>query len=186
MPNLRAQLLETIHDAYPENFEGLDPSKALGENVFDALKPHPNAGLNLFVQQQVTSALPMVYCMAARRGSDSLMDTRLPMSAILSGQTLRFAIRGLIALREMELKETHRIVFTIKSTSNHFDCSSTDCPSPHPKGPLDAEIIGTYQRTFDRITGSADKGTRILQVLSASELAEDTEPKFCQVCAEKM
>jgi len=85
MPDLRAQLLETIRDAYPENFEGLDPSKTLGENVFSAPKPHPNAVLNLFVQQKVTSALPMAYYMAARRGSDSLMDARLPTSATLSG-----------------------------------------------------------------------------------------------------
>jgi hypothetical protein len=128
MPSLRAQLLETIRDAYPENFEGLDPSKTLGENVFDGPKPHPNAVLNLFVQQKVTSALPMAYYMAARRGLDSLMDTRLPSSATLSGQTLRSAMRGLMALREMELKETHRIVFTIKDTPNRIGCSSTAVP----------------------------------------------------------
>jgi len=181
MPNLRAQLLETIRDAYPKNFEGLDPSKALGENVFDGPKPHPNAVLNLFFQQKVTSALPMAYYMAARRGSDSLMDTRLPTSATLSGQTLRSAIRGLIALREMELKETHRIVFKIKDAPNRVGCSSTDCPSRGSRG-----LSDEHQRTFDRITGSAVGGTRVLQVLQASEFTEDTESKFCQVCAEKM
>jgi len=183
MSNLRAQLLEIIHGAYPENFRGLDPSKALGENVFDGLKPHPNAVLNLFVQQKVTSALPMAYYMAARRGLDSLMNTRLPSGTTLSGQTLRYAIRGLMALREMELKETHRIVF---AASNRVGCSSTDCPSRHSGGRLDMEIVGAHQRTFDRITGSAVGGTRILQMLSANEFAEDTESKFCQVCAEKM
>jgi len=183
MSNLRAQLLEIIHDAYPENFKGLDPSKALGENVFDGPKPHPNAVLNLFVQQKITSALPMAYYMAVRRGSNSLMDTRLPSGATLSGQTLRSAINGLIALREMELKETHRVVF---AASSRVGCSSTDCPSRQSGGPLDVEIIGAHQRTFDRITGSAVGGTRILQVLSVSEFAEDTESKFCQVCAEKM
>ena len=184
MPNLRAQLLETISGAYPESFEGLDPSKTLGENVFDEPKPHPNAVLNLFVQQKITSALPMAYYMAARMGLDSLMDTRLPQSATLSGQALRSAIRGLMALRETELRETHRIVFTIKDAPGHAGCSSTRCPSRHPKGPFGAEIIGAYQRTFDRIAGSADGGTRILQVLSASEF--DTESIFCQVCVERM
>ena len=183
MSNLRTQLLEIIHEAYPENFRGLDPSKALGENVFDGPKPHPNAVLNLFVQQKVTSALPMAYYMAARRGLDSLMNTRLPSGATLSGQTLRSAMRGLMALREMELKETHRVVFT---TFNCVGCSSTDCLSRHPKGLSGAEIIGALQPTFDRITGSAVGGTRILQVLSASEFTEDTDSKFCQVCAEKM
>jgi len=183
MPDLRAQLLETIRDAYPENFEGLGPSKTLGENVFDGPKPHPNAVLNLFVQQKVTSALPMAYYMAVRRGSNSLMDGRLPTGAMLSGQTLRCAISGLIALREMELKETHRIICT---SSNHVDCTSMDCPPRRSGGRLDAEIIGAHQRIFDRITGSAVGGTKILQVLSAGEFAEDMESKFCQVCVEKM
>ena len=183
MPTLRAQLLEMIHSAYPEDFRGLDPSKALGEDVFDGLKPHPNAVLNLFAQQKVTSALPMAYYMAARRGLDSLMNTRLPSDATLSGQTLRCAISGLMTLREMELKETHRVVFT---TFNCVGCSSTDCLSRHSRGLLGAEIIGALRPTFDRIAGSAVGGTRILQVLSASEFAEDTEPKFCQVCAKKM
>ena len=183
MSNLRAQLLEIIHNAYPENFRGLDPSKALGENVYDGPKPHPNAVLKLFVQQKVTSALPMAYYMAVRRGSDSLMDARLPTNATLSGQTLRSAIRGLIALREMELDETHRIIFT---TSNYVGCSSTDCPSLRSGRRLDAEIVGVLQRTSDRITGSAVGGTRILQVLSGSEFAEDTESKFCRFCTEKM
>ena len=186
MPNLRTRLLETIRDAYPENFQGLHPSKTLGENVFDRPRPHPNAVLNLFVQQKVTSALPMAYYMAARRGLDSLMDTRLPANATLSGQTLRSAMRGLMALREMELKETHRVVFAIKDTSNCVDCSSRGCPSLCPKEPLDTEFIGAHQQTFERITGTAVGGTRILQVLSTSDFAEDTESEFCQVCAEKI
>jgi len=186
MPKIRARLLETIRDAYPEKFEGLEPSKPLGESVFDGPRPHPNSVLNLFVQQKVTLALPMAYYMAARRGLDSLMNTRLPLSATLSGQTLRSAMHGLMELREMELKETHRIIFTIKNASNRVGCSSKDCPSRRFKGPLDAEIIGVHQRAFDRITESADGGTRILQVLSVSEFAEDTGTKFCQVCVEKI
>ena len=185
MPNLRARLLETIRGAYPDTFEGLDPSKALGENVFDTPKPHPNAVLNFFVQHKVTSALPMAYYMAARRGLDSLMDTRLPSSATLSGQTLRSAMRGLMALREMEFKETHQIVFGIKDVTNRVGCSSTDCPSRSPRGPSAAGTVGAHQRVFDRIAGSAVGGTRVLQVLSASEFT-DPESTFCGVCVEKM
>ena len=186
MPNLRDQLLETIHDAYPQNFEGLDPSKTLGESVFDAPKPHPNAVLNLFVQQKVTSALPMAYYMAARRGLDSLMDARLPPSASLSGQTLRSAIRGLMALREIEYEETHRIVFTIKDGTGHIGCSSTECPFRSLKGLPDAGTMGEHQRIFNRITRSTAGGTRILQVLSVSEFVGDGGSKFCEVCAGKM
>ena len=186
MPNLRARLLKTVRDAYPETFEGLDPSKVLGENVFAGAKPHPNAVLNLFVQQTVTSALPMAYYMAARRGLDSLMDTRLPSSATLSGRTLRFAIHGLIALREMELMDTHRIIFGTKDTIDLRSCSSAECLSRNPKRTLDGKSGSAYQRIFDQITGSANGGTRILQVSSATEFAGGPESKFCQACAEKM
>ena len=178
MPNLRAQLLETIRDAYPENFGGLDTSKAFGENVFNGPKPHPNAVLNLFVQQKVTSALPMAYYMAARRGSDSLMDTQLPPSETLSGQTLRSAIRGLIALREMELTETHRIAFMVKDASESLGCFSTDCPSRGLNGLLDQ-----HKRTFDWITGSAYGLKIILRMLSRSG---DTESNFCWQCGDKI
>ena len=68
---------------YPEAFEGLDPSKQLGENVFSGRTPHPNEVFNLFVQQNLTSALPMAYYMAIRRGPNSLMDGCLPPNATL-------------------------------------------------------------------------------------------------------
>ena len=111
LPTVRSQLLEVIHDAYPDTFEGLAPSKSLGEGVFSGPTPHPNAVLNLFVQQNLTSALPMAYYMASRRGLDSLMDRRLPQSATLSPEILQSTIRGFVRLREMELKETHRLIF---------------------------------------------------------------------------
>ena len=186
MPNLRAQVLETLRDAYPENFEGLDPSKTLGENVFSGSKPHPNAVLNLFVQQNVTSALPMAYYMAAQRGLDSLMDVRLRSRTTLSGQTLKSAIRGLMVLREMELKEMHRIIFTSKGTVSCPVGSSKDCPSRGSKGLSSGGTIPTHQLVFDRITGTAVGGTRILQVLSADNFAGDGELEFCQNCREKM
>ena len=183
MPGLRARLIETIRDSYPKNFTGLNPASMLGEDAFDGPKPHPNAVLNLFIQQEVTSALPMAYYMAARRGLDSLMDTRLPSSATLSGRTLGSAIRGLVALREMELKETHQIAFTIKDAANRAACSSLGCSTEELS---DTTIVGAYQRAFDRITGSINDGTRVLQLLSASELRADTESEFCQTCVERM
>ena len=186
MPSLRARLLESVRNAYPDSFEGLDPSKVLGENVFDGPKPHPNAVLNLFIQQTVTSALPMAYYMAARKGTDSLMDTRVPPSSTLSGQTMRSAIRGLMALREMELKETHRIPFTIKGPDSGITCSSPECLCWSGRGVSNMGIAGECQQVFDRITGSVVGGTRILQVLSTSEFTENPESRFCQICMAKI
>ena len=58
MPAIRSQILEAIREAYPETFEGFNPSNMLGESVSSGPTPHV---LNLFVQQNLTSALPMAY-----------------------------------------------------------------------------------------------------------------------------
>ena len=111
MSVVQSKLLDIVRNAYPETFEGLDSSKALGESIFSGPTPHPNAALNLFVQQELRSALPMAYYMAARRGLESLMDNHLSQNAILSPGILQAAIKGLLTLREMEVKETHRLIF---------------------------------------------------------------------------
>ena len=164
MPVVRSQVLEVVRDAYPETFEGLGPTKPLGENVFSGSTPHPNEVLNLFVQQKLTSALPMAYYMATRRGPNSLMDRHLPRNATLSPEILHSAIGGLMALRELELNETHHLIFEPKVS---HPCSTSGCPSRTPTGPAG---LGAHQKVFDRIVGSSRSGTKVLEV---PELYED-------------
>ena len=184
MPTVRSQLLEVVRDAYPETFEGLAPSKPLGESVFGGLTPHPNEVLNLFVQQNLTSALPMAYYMAARMGLDSLMDRRLPASARLSPDILQTAIRGLMALREMELDETHSLIF---GPAGSRPCSASNCPSRTPTGPAALEA---YRKVLDHVVGPTRSGrTNLLQV---PEFYEDCGgdvqcigPGICSSCVER-
>jgi len=176
LPTVRSQLLEVIHDAYPGTFEGLAPSKSLGEGIFSEPTPHPNAVLNLFVQQELTSALPMAYYMAARRGLDSLMDRHLPQSATLSPDILQSAIRGFITLREMELKETHRLIFGPRPSRQ---CSSLKCPSLKATGPRASEA---HQKVTDQITDSSQPGTKVLQVLSFADICGGDYRGFCESC----
>jgi len=175
LPTVRSQLLDLVHDAYPEIFEGLVPSKALGENVFSGPAPHPNEVLNLFVQQKLTSTLPMAYYMAARRGVRSLMNPRHPVRARLSSETLQTAVEGLMALREMELKEIGRLIMT------PHRCLSQGCISPKTLG-LGAS--GTERLVVDKITGSLHSGTKVLQVFSLDEICGDKLDGFCKSCEE--
>jgi hypothetical protein len=183
IPTVRSQLLEVVHDAYPETFEGLIPSKPLGESVFSGPTPHPNAVLNLFVQQKVTSALPMAYYMATRRGLNSLMGEHLPRNATLSPKILQSAIGGLMALREVEFNETHRLIFGPKGSGT---CSTPACPSRIPSGPGTLE---TYQKVFDRIVGPSQSGVKVLQVPGFSEdCGGDPQcvgPGICKSCVER-
>ena len=183
MPTVRSQLLEVVRDAYPETFEGLSPSKPLGESVFSGPTPHPNEVLNLLVQQDLTSALPMAYYMSARRGLDSLMDRRLPASARLSLEILQVAIRGVMTLREVELNEAHRLIFEPNGT---LPCSVSNCPSRNPTSPAALEA---YRKVFGHVVGSSQLGTNLLQV---PEFYEDcggdircVVPGICSRCVER-
>ena len=158
MPDVRSQLLEVIHDAYPETFEGVTPAKPLGETAFSGPTPHPNEVLDLFVQQKLTSALPMAYYMAAQRGLNSLMDRRLPKSATLPPEVLQSATEGLMALREMEREETRRLIFEHDGSG---PCSTQNCLSRTPTTPAALEA---YKKVFDHIVSSSQRGTKMLQV----------------------
>ena len=158
MPAVRSQILEVVRDAYPVTFEGLGPSKPLGESIFSGPTPHPNEVLNLFVQQNLTSALPMAYYMATRRGLNSLMDRHLPRNATISPEILQSAIGGLMALREVELNDTHRLIFGPKGS---HPCSTSSCPSRVPTG---AATLDAYQTIFDHVVGSSRSGMKVLQV----------------------
>ena len=176
MPTVRPQLIEVIRDAYPETFDGVTPTKSLGEIVFSGRTPHPNEVLNLFVQQGLTSALPMGYYMAARRGIDSLMNKSLQQSATLSPEILRSALEGLMALRELELDETYRLVLGPRTS---HQCSSPNCPERDATGPRASDA---HKKVIDRIKDSTRFGTRVLQVLSLSSTYEGGSDGFCESC----
>ena len=176
MPTVRPQLIEVIRDAYPTTFEGLTPTKTLGESVFSGRTPHPNEVLNLFVQQGLTSALPMAYYMAVRRGVDSLMDRSLPQTAVLSPEILQSAIKGFVALRELELNETYCLV--LGSRTSH-PCPSPNCPSRYTAGPT---VSDAHKRVIGRIADSSQSGTKVLQVLALSSIDEGISDWFCEAC----
>ena len=153
MPAVRSRMLDVVHDAYPAAFEGLIPSKAVGERVFSEPTPHPNEVLDLFVRQGFTSALPVAYYMAVRGGGDLLMGERLPTNARLSPRILQVAVKGLIALRELELEEAHRLVYGLRGS---HPCSSPGCTSKGLGGPQ-------ARRVVDLIVDSTSPGRILLE-----------------------
>ena len=156
------------------------PTKPLGETIFSGPTPHPNEVLNLFIEQKLTSALPMAYYMAARRGLNSLMDEHLPQSATLSPTILRSAIGGFVALRELEVNETHRLILGSKGSD---PCSSTSCPSGKSTGP---GVSRAHQKVIDRIAGPPQSGgTKVLEVLSLSGVRGDDSDRFCGNCVKE-
>jgi len=109
-------------------------------------------------------------------GLDSLMDMRLPARARLPPDILRVAIKGFLALREMELREIHRLIFGSKAPR---PCSWPHCTSFTTTVPRVSEAC---QKVVDRIADSAHSGTKILEVLSLKEVYGDDRVGFCDIC----
>ena len=118
----------------------------------------------------------MAYYMAARRGIDSLMDRSLPQPAILSPEILQSAIKGLMALHELELDETFCLVSGSKASHS---CSSSSCPSRDATG---SRVSDADKKAFDQIKASSQSGTKVLQVLSSSGIHQDNSYGFCESC----
>ena len=180
MPTVRSRLLEAIQEAYPEVFEGVIPTKPLGEKVFSGPTPHPNEVLNLFIQEGLTSALPMAYYMAVRKGLNSLMDRHLPRSATLTHDVLESSIAGLMAIHEIERDEVYYLVFGSRVSR---PCSELNCLSRPPAMPQ------SYKEVFDYIVGPPQLGTKVLQVpefyRGEGGNAVRVFPRFCRDCVRR-
>jgi len=106
------------------------------------------------------------------------MDMRLSASARLPPEIIRVASKGLFALRDMEVKETHRLIFGPRGS---HPCSSSNCPSRSTVG---LGVSEAHQKIADGITDSSGSGTRILQVLSLSDICGGDRYGFCKSCVE--
>ena len=111
------------------------------------------------------------------------MDRSLPQSATLSPNILQSAMTGLMALREVELNETHRLIF---EQTDPRSCSAPECPSRTATSPV---ALDAYRKVFSHIVGSSQRGTKVLQV---PEFYEDCEgdlrcvgPDICSNCVQR-
>ena len=88
-----------------------------------------------------------------------------------------------MALREVELKETHDLIFESKDS---HPCSTSNCPSRTPTG---LAALAAYHKVFDHVVGPPRLGTKALQV---PEFYEDyggevqcVGPGICNGCVER-
>ena len=116
--DVREQLVDSIKGAYPtkwEDFEDLEPVqgfrivRAIGEAVFGSPRPHPNAVLNLFLEQNVECASPFAAYRAALGGLPSLASGE--PGAMLPRPTLASIVHGLGEIQQMRTIAAHNIVY---------------------------------------------------------------------------
>jgi hypothetical protein len=86
--DVRDQLTNDVKSAYPTKWEDFRAAKVLGEDIFGSPKPHPNAVLNLFLEQSIRFALPFAAYRASVGGFSALMSekpgTVLPRTTLVS------------------------------------------------------------------------------------------------------
>ena len=110
-PNLREQLVDDVRDAYPTKWDVFEAAGVLGEDVFGSPKPHPNAVLNLFLEQRIEFALPFAAYRAGLGGpSASALASDTPGTA-LPPIVLVSITHGMGMMRRMAVLAAHRIAY---------------------------------------------------------------------------
>ena len=105
--DVREHLVEDLKGAYPTRWEDFEAAKVLGEDVFGSPKPHPNAVLNLFLEQSIKFALPFAAYRASLGGFLSLVSNK--PGTILPRPTLTSIIYGTAKIRRWMALVAHNI-----------------------------------------------------------------------------
>ena len=113
----REQLIDGIKAAYPTEREGPGTVKVLGEDIFGSPKPHPNAVLNLFLEQNVKFASPFTGYRATLGGPSSLTSTE--PGTVLPPLTLASTIYGMEVVRGGVARLAHLIVCDMSMEECH-------------------------------------------------------------------
>lgn len=107
--DVREGLLEDLKVAYPTKWEDFVSARVLGENIFGSPKPHPNAILNLFLEQNVKFALPFAAYRACLGGFSALVSDA--PGTVLPRLTLASIVQGRGELNRMAALAAHAMVY---------------------------------------------------------------------------
>jgi len=119
--DVREGLVEDLKGAYPTEWEDFETAKVLGEDIFGSPKPHPNAVLNLLLEQRIKFALPFATYRAALGGFPSLISDG--PGTTLSRLTLASAMYGMEKIRHVVVQVSRSIVYD----GNQRVCPRTTC-----------------------------------------------------------
>jgi hypothetical protein len=110
--DVREQLLHSIKGAYPTEWGAYQTATVLGEDVFGSLKSHPNAVLNLFLEQNIRFAIPIASYRAALGGFSSLISDE--PGAVLPRLTLASTIYGMQVMWGGVFKLAYLMAFSMR------------------------------------------------------------------------
>ena len=108
--DIREALIENIKGAYPTKWEDFETARVLGEGVFGSPRPHPNAVLNLFLEQRIKFALPFAAYRAGLGGPSALASER--PGTVLPRLILASIIHGMGGMRRAMTSTAYVIAYT--------------------------------------------------------------------------
>ena len=110
-PDIREALVEDLKGAYPTKLKDFQTATVLGEDIFGSPKPHPNAVLNLFLEQRIKFALPFAAYRAGLGGPFALVSEK--PGTVLPRLTLASIIHGIGGMRRTMTSAAHTIAYTL-------------------------------------------------------------------------
>ena len=178
-PDVREGLIQDLKGAYPTRWEEFEAAKVLGEGVFGSPTPHPNAVLNLFLEQRIKFALPFAAYRAAVAGFPSLISDE-PGTA-LPPLTLASTIHGIERLRHAMVQLSHSAVYN----GNLRVCPQKKCILNVGVNPMERRIEA-LKKIF-AIMVNKSKGDVLsplslgdLVCVSCAKVLEDTYLRYCE------
>ena len=122
-PDVREGLFEDLKGAYPTKWEDFETAETVGEDVFGSPRPHPNAVLNLFLEQGIKFASPFAAYRAGLGGPSSLASDE--PGIVLPRPILASIIEGMGGLRRLATDIAHHIVYV--DVGNMGVCPERSC-----------------------------------------------------------
>ena len=119
--NVRNQLVKDLKGAYPTKWEAYQAAEIRGEDAFGSPKPHPNAVLRLFLEQDIRFALPFAAYCASTAGFPSLVSDK--PGTVLPYHTLATTTHGMHLVRALMGQAARAIVYE----SNLGVCANAKC-----------------------------------------------------------
>ena len=129
--DIREQLVHSLKGAYPTKWEEYQAASILGEDIFGSPKPHPNAVLNLFLQQNVRFAIPLAAYRATVGGFSSLINEE--PGSILPRLTLASTVYGMEVVHGGVAELANTMVINMMEG----DCLDKKCASEQGAKELD-------------------------------------------------
>ena len=162
--NVRNQLVKDLEGAYPTKWEDHQSAKVLGEDFFGSPKPHPNAVLNLFEEQNVKSAIPFAAYRASIGGFEALMsDTP---GTVLPRRTLANVVNGMHILQSLAAHAARMVAYR----GDLKVCTEETCVLGVDASPIEARMEAVGKLYDEMSKGGVFRAPRLDSIL-------------CQTCA---